>query len=251
MGDREPVGDEASSPDLRLSGWREVPAPKGGLVVLSGRLARIAAVTVIPVAAVGVALGPAAATGGVAAKGSLTCQLASSFSFNPPLSPGIGKTGAKKEVVTMGPATMTGCVGSVTAGSLPVAGAQTKATKVTIKGLKHLPGGGKAAGGCPAFLSYTWPKLKPQYTWTTGAAPDVKTKALVAKGATWGVDGSLITLSFTGTAKGSFAGTVAIDAVFDLASSTALQNCIGGSPGSIATAAFDPTLSTITFTPAP
>jgi len=219
-------------------------------VVLSGKLARVAAATVVPVAAVVMAVSPASAGGGVDAKGSLTCQLASSFTFTPPLSPGIGKTGAKQEVVKMGPASLSGCSGTLTAGSLPTAGAQTKATTIKVKGLKHLPGGGKAAGGCPAFLDLTWPKFKPKYEWTTSAAPDAMTRAKVAKGGTWGTDGPLDTLTFTGKAKGSFAGTVVIDAVFDSASSAALTNCIGGTPGTIATAEFDPTLSTITFTPA-
>jgi len=219
-------------------------------VVLSGKLARVVVVAVIPAAAVVIAVGPASAGGGVAAKGSLTCQLASSFTFNPPLSPGIGTTGAKQEVVTMGPASLSGCAGSITKGLLPTSGAQTKATTIKIKALKHLPGGGKAAGGCPAFLGLTWPKFKPHYTWTTSGAPDAGSKATVAKGGTWGADGPLFTLTFGGKAKGSFAGTVAIDAVFDSSSSTAFQNCIGGSPGTIATAEFDSTLSTITFTPA-
>ncbi len=227
----------------------DVPS-KGGLVVLSGKLARVAAAVVIPAAAVIIVVGPASAAGGSGgAKGSLTCQLASSFSFNPPLSPGIGTTGVKQELVTMGPATLSGCTGSVTVGSLPISGAQTKATTIKIKSLKHLPGGGKASGGCPAFLDLTWPKFKPKYDWTTAVTPDASTKASVAKGGTWGSDGSLFTLTFSGTAKGSFGGVVAIDAVFDSASSTAFQNCIGGSPGTIPSAEFDSSLSTITFTP--
>jgi len=217
--------------------------------VLSGKLARVATAVVIPVAAVVVAVSPASAGGPVKAQGPLTCQLASSFSFNPPLSPLPGTLGAKKEVVTMGPAALSGCIGSVTVGSLPTSGAQTKATTISIKALKHLPGGGKAAGGCPAFLDLLWPKFKPKYTWTTGGTPDSQTKALVAKGGTWGTDGSLFTLTFSGKAKGSFPGTVSIDAVFDSTSSAALTSCIGGS-GTIATAEFDPTMSTITFTPA-
>ncbi|HXQ63076.1 MAG TPA: hypothetical protein VN796_12140 [Acidimicrobiales bacterium] len=219
-------------------------------MVLSGKLARVAAAIVIPAAAFLVAIGPAsAATDGGGAKGSLTCLLASSFTFTPPLSPGIGTTGVTQEVVTMGPAVLSGCTGSITVGSLPVSGTQTKATTIKIKALKHLPGGGKAAGGCPAFLGLNWPKFKPKYGWTTGATPDAKTKASVAKGGTWGADGSLFTLTFSGTARGSFAGSVAINAVFDSASSDAFHTCIGGSPGTISSAEFDSSLSTITFTP--
>jgi hypothetical protein len=219
-------------------------------VVLSGKPARVGTAVIVSAIAVVIATGPvfAAAAGG-GARGSLTCQLASSFNFNPPLSPGVGTTGVKQEIVTMGPATLSDCSGSITAGSLPTSGTQTKATTIKIKALKHLPGGGKASGGCPAFLSLTWPKFKPKYDWTTGATPDSTTKAFVAKGGTWGSDGSLFTLTFSGTARGSFAGVVAIDAVFDSASSTAFQNCIGGSPGTISTAEFDSSLSTISFTP--
>jgi hypothetical protein len=218
--------------------------------VLSGKLARVATAVIIPAAAVVMAVSPASAGGSVKAQGTVTCQLASSFSFNPPLSPGIGTTGANKEVVTMGPAALSGCTGSVTAGSVPTSGAQTKATTINIKALKHLPGGGKAAGGCPAFLDLTWPKFKPKYTWTTGGTPDAKTKSQLAKGGTWGTDGSNFTLTFNGTAKGSFTGTVAINAVFDTTSSAAFLACIGGTPGTISTAEFDPTMSTITFSPA-
>lgn len=215
-----------------------------------GKLARMAVAVGIPVASMAVVLGPASAGGGTTAQGSLTCQLSSSFSFNPPLSPDLGTLGAKKEVVTMGPASLSGCSGSLTAGSVPTSGAQTKATNINIQALKHLPGGGKAAGGCPEFLNLLWPKFKPKYDWTTSTGMDASTKTLVAKGGNWGSEDGLFSLSFSGISKGSFAGTVSINAVFDSVSSTAFQNCVGGSPGSISSAEFDPSLSTISFTPA-
>ncbi len=217
-------------------------------MVLSGKLARVAAAAIIPVAAVVVAVGPASAGGGVDAKGTLTCNLASSFTFTPPLSPFPGTLGAKKEVVKMGPAALSDCAGTLTAGLLPTGGAQTKATTIKVKGLKRLPGGGKAAGSCPSFLDLSWPKFKPTYEWTTGAAPDAATKIKVAKGGTWGTDAGLDSLTFSGKAKGSFAGTVAIHAVFDSPSTTALTNCLGGT-GKVSTAEFDSSMSTITFTP--
>jgi hypothetical protein len=218
-------------------------------VLLSGKLARVALAAAIPAAAVVMVVGPASASGGGKAKGSVTCDLASSFRFSPPLAPGIGTKGFKQEIVTMGREALSDCTGSVTHGALPTAGAQMGAAKIKIKGLTHVPpGNGKAAGGCPAFLNLAWPKLKANYTWTSSPA-DAKTKVKVAKGGTWGSNDGLYTLTFSGKAKGSFSGTVAIDAVFDSASSTAFTNCIGGSPGTISTAEFNPSMSTISFTP--
>ena len=161
-------------------------------------------------------VGPASASGGGKAKGSVTCDLASSFRFSPPLAPGIGTKGFKQEIVTMGREALSDCTGSVTHGALPTAGAQMGAAKIKIKGLTHVPpGNGKAAGGCPAFLNLAWPKLKANYTWTSSPA-DAKTKVKVAKGGTWGSNDGLYTLTFSGKAKGSFSGTVAIDAVFEM-----------------------------------
>jgi hypothetical protein len=218
-------------------------------VLLSGKLARVALAAAVPVAAVVMVVGPASASGGGKAKGSLTCDLAASFHFSPPLAPGIGTRGFKQEIVTMGREALSDCSGSLTHGALPTAGAQMGATKIKIKGLTHVPpGNGKAAGGCPSFINLAWPKLKADYTWTSSPT-DAKTKVKVAKGGTWGYTGGRYTLTFSGKARGSFTGTVAIDAVFDSASSTAFQNCIGGTPGPISTAEFDPSMSTISFTP--
>lgn len=211
----------------------------------SARFLKLAVAACIPVAAVAALTAPASAGGAAKAAGSIVCSYSSSMSFDPPLTPGpAGTAGYSKEVITIAAASLSGCSGSLTSGSLPTTGLGTKPLKVTMKGVTvdHV----HSAGGCVAFSTLKWPKLKAKIGWTTSSGADASSK-VTTNGAVGIVSGGgQDGYRFSGTAKGSFAGPVTINAYFDPASSAAIVDCVGGS-GSVSSATIDPTISTISF----
>lgn len=183
--------------------------------------------------------GPAGAT--TTGTGTITCAYGDSMTFNPPLAGGSGTPGFKSEAVTLAPASISGCTG--TSGTLPTLGIGTKSATFKIPGVKI--GGVYYAGGCPTFVNYMWSKLKPHYDWTaTGLTLKGTAVSHVSAESTSNPSTGDLGFQFSGTAHGSFSGSVTIDAYFTDASSAALQACIGNS-GTVSSLAVDPTQSTI------
>ena len=218
-------------------------AGEGVGVVLSGKLVKAVTAATVPLVGVAALALPASASGTVAARGHVTCHYSADITFSPPLTPGAGSPGHSQEVITIKPGSLTGCTGTVTAGALPTAGKETKRLVVKIPAV--VIGGVKKAGGCLPFSTLRWPTLKPTFTWTTTGVADAPSKA-TTHGATGIVSGTQTGYRYTGKVKGSFTPRVTIDAYFTPTSSTAIQACIGGS-GSVASANFDPTLSTVSI----
>lgn len=209
------------------------------------RLLALGAMLTVPLAGALTLAGPAAAHGKVTGVGTVTCALGDSMSFSPPLAGGSGTAGYKTETVTIAPASISGCTGTVTAGAVPTLGAGTKSATAKIPGVKV--GDMHYAGGCPAFENYMWSKYKPHYNWTaTGLTlkgskvSDVR--AEVTSNPTTGDLG----FQYNGTATGSWSGPVTIDAYFAGSSSDALKACIANS-GTVSSLTVDSTQSTISL----
>jgi hypothetical protein len=188
--------------------------------------------------------GPAGAKKFVAT-GWVTCHVSQTFSFAPPLAPGAaGNPGVKIEKITISPAHFSLCSGSpMPANALPTSGVGTKATILKWKGIKI--GSTMYAGSCLQFATFLWPKMKPHYNWSAFPARLKATKVsnVVEQG---GVDAdNNLGFLFSGTAMGSFAGTLALNDYLTTASSTALSHCVDNN-GSVASLTTDVASSTIT-----
>ena len=199
-----------------------------------------------------VTAGPAAAKK-VVATGSVTCHVSQTFSFNPPLS-GLpaGNPGYAMDVVTVSAPHFSQCTGTTNA--LPSAGAGTKTILVKWKGIKIL-GGGPSAGSCQMLQSLSWAKVKPHLNWS---ASPVAVKGTKISNVTEG-PGSIVNAQseeeqgfvFSGVAKGSFVGTMALSDYFEIGSAssgtgTAALNACKDNVGTVSSLTTDPTTSTIT-----
>ncbi|HEY4929645.1 MAG TPA: hypothetical protein VIH95_10885 [Acidimicrobiales bacterium] len=170
--------------------------------------------------------------------------MSTTFTFNPPLTPGIGTLVGKgiSEVITVAPAEIGGCTG--TTAPVPVSGLATKA--IVIKMRPFVLNRLDHAGGCFFFPTLLFALKHAVLDWTLPSGLMSPTSAKLNASAI-GADGAgNLGYSITGTARGSFAGPVAIGAYFDPASSLAIQNCEDNA-GSVASATVDPTQSTITI----
>jgi hypothetical protein len=184
--------------------------------------------------------------GKITAAGTMTCSYGTTLTFSPPLEPGIGTPVPRSgsEVITLAPAAIGSCTGSLTAGSLPTSGTNTKPLIFKIKpiNLNH----SYFAGGCIFFNSVQLLIKHTSIDWINSSGVLKPTK--VAPGiASLGSDPSgNLGFPFSGSATGSFAGAAAMNLFFDAASTSALQGCLGGS-GSVAALTIDPTQSSISF----
>lgn len=92
--------------------------------------------------------------------------------------------------------------------------------------------------------SFLWQKLKPRYNWS---AVGLRLKGTKVSGVSVSVGSSPITHNlgflFSGTAVGSFAGPLNIDAYLDTPSATSLSNCVAN-VGTVASVTIDPTVNT-------
>jgi len=210
---------------------------------LSGKLVKVSTAFLAPVVALSALALPAWAGKTVKAHGHVVCHYSARVTFNPPLSPGAGSPGHSQEIITIKPGGLTGCTGTVTVGSLPTKGRESKPLVVKVPAV--VIGGVKKAGGCLPFSTLKWPTLTPEFTWKTTGVGDAPSKAKT-HGSAGIVSGTQTGYRFTGRVSGSFTPAVTIDAYWNVASSAAIQACIGGS-GTVASAAFDPTLSTVSI----
>ncbi len=212
------------------------------------RLKRLLAVVValsVPLVGIGAIAGPAGAHKSLAS-GTITCAYSQTISFNPPLSGGAGTAGYSKDVISIAPAHVSGCTGTVSPSyALPTIGAWAKAAVLKWKGVKI--GGVWKAGSCPMLSNFLWPKLKPHFLWTAAGGLRLKPSKLTNVTVTDSSSNVSHTLGFlfTGTSTGSFAGPVTIGAYLTSASNTALANCIANS-GTVGSVTIDPTVSTVT-----
>ncbi len=214
----------------------------------STRLAKFVVVVALPLMGVVVGTGPAGAASHshpVAAVGTVTCSYSDTISFDPPLAPGAGTPGFAMEVVTIAPATLSGCTGTANPGVIPTTGAVVRAKVIRIKGVRI--GGVYKAGACQAFQELAWPELRPTIDWTsTGAVLKSSHVSLYSgEGTVNSVNGNLGVL-WSGAGTSSFAGSSTVSAYYDTASSDSMVNCIGGS-GTVSSLTIDPSVSTITL----
>jgi hypothetical protein len=176
--------------------------------------------------------------------GNVTCSYGDTMTFNPPLSGGSGTAGISNEIVTLEPASLGSCTGTVTAGAVPNLGAG-KTKTVKIKGQKL--DGVYYAGGCPNFVNFMWSKFKANYSWSaTGLnLKGSKVARVSAEGSSNPSTGDL-GFVYSGTATGSFSGPVTIDAYFTDSSSAALENCVAN-VGTVSSLTVDPAQSSVTL----
>lgn len=209
------------------------------------RLLALGLMLAVPLGGALTLAGPAGAHGKVTGTGTITCAFSDSMTFSPPLAGGSGTEGFKTEAVTLAPASIDSCTGTVTEGAVPTLGSATKAKTLKIPGVKI--SGLYYAGGCPTFENYMWSKLKPHYDWTaTGLSlKGSRVSDVTAEVTTDPTTGDL-GFQFSGTAKGSFSGPVTIDAYFTDSSSSALAGCIANTD-TVSSLTVDPTQSTITL----
>ena len=176
--------------------------------------------------------------------GNVTCSYGDTMTFNPPLSGGSGTAGFSKEVITVAPASLGSCTGTVTSGAVPSVGAGAKAKAVKIKGSKI--DGIYYAGGCPNFVNYMWSTFKSNYNWTaTGLTLKGSKVANVSAAGSSNPSTGDLGFVYSGTATGSFSGPVSIDAYFTDSSSAALQNCVAN-VGTVSSLTVDPAQSSVT-----
>jgi hypothetical protein len=209
------------------------------------RVGRSLAAIAVSTAALALVATPASATT-IKPQGPITCAYATTYHFNPPLTPGLGTPVAAgvNEVVTVDPASLSGCAGTATPPVVPTSGAGEapivfKLPTITVHTVRY-------AGGCERFPTSVVPKKTNAFTWTATGATLAPTKApLVGSSLVSNLSGNL-GYTFSGTAlNGSFNGTMTIDAFFDAASTSALTACIGDQGGPISSATVDPTISSI------
>jgi len=205
-----------------------------------GRLGLALAIGLIGLVATAAPAGAAS----VSAVGTVTCSVGSTLTFDPPLQPGIGTPVAKNasELITLAPATIGSCAGSVTKGSIPVSGVSTKSNIFKVKPFDF--NRNYFAGGC-LFVNALQLRIKSMALDWTAASGVLKPTKFKPGYATLGSDpGGNLGFSFSSTAKGSFAGPAALGLYFTAASTTALQDCESGS-GTISTLTIDPTQSSV------
>ena len=187
---------------------------------------------------------PASASS-VKPQGKLTCTYSTAIHFSPPLTPGIGTAVPKgtKELITIEPATLGGCSGTVSPGSAPSSGSGVSA--VTVKQKPYVFNHHFYAGGCNFISPFGFPKKPQVFNWTAAGETVVPTKAKVFGSALESNGGGDLGYIFKGTASGSFGGPTVIDAFFDAPSTAAVQNCVNDLGGPIASVTVDPTVSSI------
>jgi hypothetical protein len=208
----------------------------------SRRLVAVAVAVAVPLMGLVATAGPAAAKK-VVGTGLVTCDVSQTFSFNPPLVPGLaGSRGFSIEKITISPAHFSSCSGSVNA--LPSSGIGTKATVLKWKGAKI--GNTFYAGSCGGFADFLWPKLKPHYNWFAMPVGLKGTKiSNVHEQSGVNPGNNNLGFLFAGTATGSFAGPLTLNDYLTTASSTAFANCADNN-GDVASLTVDPTTSTMT-----
>jgi hypothetical protein len=202
----------------------------------------LAAAIVVPSAGVFVAAGTASAAGTPKGTGTLTCALAGTATFTPPLTPN-GTPGFKREVIqfNLSASSCTG-PGSDTPQPTPTSGTiTTKPIKVADTGT----GKSKVAGACGNSTFNPTLTLKSKETWVGATVKGTKTVIgpLTGNGGTGMEPG----LTGTGTAKKSYAGSASATLYLSTPSVTEIQQvCKQGGSGSISEFDFDGTTSTIT-----
>jgi hypothetical protein len=213
-------------------------------MALGATMRRTLLAATVPLVGMLVLAGPAGAHK-VTGVGSVTCSYGDSMTFSPPLAPGSGTAGYSKEVITLRPASIGSCSGTVTSGGVPSLGTGTKARVFKIKGGKI--GGVYHAGSCLSFENFLWPKFKANYDWTVAGLmlKGSKVSHMAAESISNPTTGDL-GFQFSGTATGSFSGRVTIDAYFTNASSGALEDCVANE-GTVSSLTVDPTQSTVTL----
>ncbi len=194
-----------------------------------------------------VAMAAPAGAAKVLGAGTVTCSYGSTITFDPPLTPGRGTVAGRgvDEVMTLAPATIGSCTGTVTSGPMPTSGVTTKPVVVKVKPvvLNRVD----YVGGCLFLAAMQFPIKHAVVDWT--AASGLLRPSKVAAGTSGFVDDESGNLGFTygGAAIGSFAGPATLGLFFDAASSSAIMNCESNVPGSVSSVTVDPTQSSISF----
>ena len=182
----------------------------------------------------------------VTAAGTVTCSYGTTMTFNPPLQAGIGSPAAtgQSELVTMAPATIGSCTGSVTKGSIPTTG--TNAKPIIVKVKANVFNRIHYVGGCLFFNAFQLQMKRTTLLWTVNSGV-LKSSKVTPGSASLGsnAEGNL-GFALAGSGTGSFAGPTALDLYFDAPSTSALQGCLAGS-GTVSTLTIDPTQSSISL----
>jgi hypothetical protein len=212
---------------------RRIPVGRVGLAVALSAVGLVAAAV------------PAGAAK-VAGAGTVTCSYGSTMTFSPALLPGLGTPVSKKgyELITLAPATIGSCSGSVTAGSIPTSGTTTKALTFKIKPFAF--NGNYYAGGCLFFNTVQLTIKHVSLDWVSSAEALRPTKVTLGISSLGSDPSGNLGFPYTGSATGSFAGAASLGLFFDSAGTTALQDCQSGS-GSVSTLNVDPTQSSISL----
>jgi len=214
-----------------------------GKMARSIAIGRVGLVAVVSMAGLVATAAPAGAAK-VTAVGTVTCSYGTTMTFNPPLQPGIGTPVSRggSELITLAPATIGTCIGSVTSGAVPTSGTNTES--ITFKVKANVFNRNFYAGGCLFFSSVQLLIKHTTINWaaTTGALKPSK----VAPGIAGLGSNSAGNLGFalSGSVKGSFAGAAALNLFFDAPSTSALQGCLSGS-GTVSLLTIDATQSSI------
>lgn len=210
-----------------------------------GAIGQVCAAAIIGIA--GLLVAPASAGAAkVTAAGTVTCSYGTTMTFSPPLQPGIGTpaTSGQPELVTMAPATIGSCTGSVTAGSIPTSGTNSK--PITVKVKANVFNKVHYVGGCLFFNAFQLQLKRTTLLWTVNSGVMKSSKVTPGIASMGSNAGGNLGFALTGTGVGSFAGPSALDLYFDAPSTSALQQCIAGS-GTVSTLTVDPTQSSISL----
>lgn len=194
------------------------------------------------------ALASPAGAAKVPAVGSVTCSYGTTITFDPPLQPGIGTLVPRgtDELVTLAPASIGSCTGSVTAGSVPTSGTNPKPIVVKVKP-SVIAKSTDYAGGCLFLTAFQLPIKHAVVDWTaaTGLLKPSKV-GLGISGFVTNLAGEL-GFSYGASTTGSFAGSSALNLFLDPASTTAIENCEANVPGTISSVTLDPAQSSISL----
>jgi hypothetical protein len=208
-----------------------------------GAIGQLCVAAVVGAAGLVVAAAPAGAAK-VTGSGTVACSYGTTMTFSPPLQPGRGTPVAAGgvELVTMAPATIGSCSGSVTSGSVPTSGTNSK--PITLKVKANVFNKVHYVGGCLFYNGFQLQIKRTTINWTVSSGA-LKSSKLAPGIAALGTNaGGNLGFALSGHGTGSFAGPAALDLYFDTPSSSALQGCLGGS-GTVSTLTIDPTQSSI------
>jgi YVTN family beta-propeller protein len=176
--------------------------------------------------------------------GNVSCAVAGSLTFSPPLTPGNGTPDVADENISTN-LTLSGCAGS----SHPVGLVPTASTSVVTKAIKIKAikiGRTNYAGGCNTLASaINASSIKSTITWNNG----IKASATTLSNPVLRTGNTEANISALGSATKSFAGSGSLNAFLDSASTRALGICLVGRGSSISSVAFDPSTSSITLGP--